>query len=123
MALPLNQHQPYKSNMKRPISKADIRKDIDKQVIDFLKKGGEVAPIQRGLSGRINPDGPIKTDLIDTKQPKEGRTYVPEVIAAMDARRNVKATPPKAKSQQSRRRKKVIYDDFGEPLREIWVDE
>ena len=106
--------------MKRPISKADIRQDIDKQIADFLKSGGEVAEIQRGLSGRDNPDGPIKTDLINN-QPKEGRTYVPEVIAAIDARRNAK--PAKSKPSKPKLRRKIIYDDFGEPLREVWIEE
>jgi hypothetical protein len=46
---------------------------------------------------------------------------VPEVIAAIDERRNAKpATKPTTKP---RTKKKIIYDDFGEPLRWIWVEE
>ena len=107
--------------MKRPISKADIRNDMEKQIADFLEKGGEVMEIERGISGRENPNGPLKPDNTAFQQPKQGRTYVPEVIAAIYARRNKKPEKPKPASRKPR--KKIIYDDFGEPLREVWVDE
>jgi len=107
--------------VKKIISKADIRNDMEKQIADFLKKGGEVAEIERGISGRENPNGPLKPDGTAFQQPKQGRTYVPEVIAAIDARRNKKLEKPKPSIR--RPRKKIIYDDFGEPLREVWVDE
>ncbi|MGK0500636.1 MAG: hypothetical protein ACJAYG_002289 [Oceanicoccus sp.] len=107
--------------MKRPISKANIRDEIDQQIADYIDNGGKVDEIQRGLSGRDDSSGPMKPDGTTFQQPKQGRTYVPEVIAAMDARRNVKPEKPKAK--KTRPRKKMIYDDFGEPLRWEWVEE
>ncbi len=107
--------------MKKIISKADIRNDMDKQIAEFLEKGGEVAEIERGISGRENPNGPLKPDNTAFQQPKQGRTYVPEVVAAIDARRNKK--PEKPKPSIRRPREKIIYDDFGEPLREVWVEE
>lgn len=107
--------------MKPLISKADIRGDIDEQIADFLTKGGAIAEVERGLSGRVNPNGPLKPDNSTFQQPKVGRTYVPEVIAAIDERRNTKpAAKPTAKPKT---KKKIIYDDFGEPLRWVWVEE
>jgi hypothetical protein len=107
--------------VKRPISKANIRDDIDTQIADFLDNGGAIAEVDRGISGRVNPNGPLKPDNSAFQQPKVGRTYVPEVIAAIDERRNAKpATKPTTKP---RTKKKIIYDDFGEPLRWIWVEE
>ena len=94
---------------------------MNKQIADFLKKGGEVAEIERGLSGRENPNGPIKADTAAFQQPKQDRTYVPEVIAAIDARRKPQPTPNKPVKRKPY--KKIIYDDFGEPLREVWVEE
>lgn len=107
--------------VKKIISKADIRNDMEKQIADFLKKGGEVSAIERGISGRENPNGPLNSDHGAFQQPKQGRTYVPEVVAAIDARRKKK--PEKPKTRVRKPRKKIIYDDFGEPLREVWVDE
>ena len=83
------------NNVKKIITKAQIRTDMDKQIADFLKKGGEVAEIERGLSGRENPNGPIQTDNTAFQQTKQDRTYVPEVIAAIDARRKPQPAPSK----------------------------
>lgn len=107
------------STVKRPISKADIRSDMDKQIADFLDNGGKVAEVERGISGR-NSNEPLKPDTSNFQQPKVGRTYVPEVIAALDARRK----PPTEKTKPARRKpyKKIFYDDFGEPLRWEWVE-
>ena len=107
--------------MKKPVSKADIRGDIERQIEDFLNQGGAVAEIERGVSGRENPNGPLKPEAGNFQQPKVGRTYVPEVVAAIDARRKPQRTP--AASKKRRPRKKIIYDDFGEPLRWEWVEE
>ncbi len=60
---------------------------------DYLDQGGAVQEVERGLSGRVNPNGPLKSDNAVFQQPKTGRTYVPEVIAAIDARRKPAAPP------------------------------
>lgn len=110
-----------KSIVKKLITKANIRTEIDQQILDFLEQGGKVNEIERGISGRENANGPQRPDNNAFQQPKAERTYVPEVIAAIDARRNQK--PEKKKTGQSRPKKKIIYDDFGEPLRWEWVEE
>ena len=44
------------------------------------------------------------------------------MVAKIDERK--RKSPAKKPAKASKRpRKKVIYDDFGEPLREVWVDE
>ncbi len=106
--------------MKKPISKQQIRSEIEKQIVDFLKQGGSVSQIERGISGRLNPDGPLKPESGNFQQPKTERTYLPEVVAALDERK--KAKPVKSKSIKKKPKKKIIYDDFGEPLRWEWVE-
>jgi hypothetical protein len=87
----------------------------------FLHHGGAVDEVERGLSGRTGNDAPIKSEPALFQEPKAQRTHIPEVLAAIDARRSKKHTPaPKASKQP---RKKIIYDDFGEPLRWEWVKE
>lgn len=105
--------------MKRLITKAEIRSDMEKQIADYLHKGGTVAEVERGVSGH-NTNAPLKPDNTHFQQPKLGRTYVPDVIAAIDARR--KPNPEKLKPVKRKPFKKVIYDDFGEPLRWEWVE-
>lgn len=106
-------------DVKRPISKAQIRADMDKQVAEFLNQGGKVDEVERGISGR-NANEPLKPTNNSFGQPKVSRTYVPEVIAAIDARRNKPVQKPQKKSTKPH--KKIIYDDFGEPLRWEWVE-
>jgi len=107
--------------LKKPISKAHIRTEIEQQIADYVERGGAVSEIERGISGRESAIGPLKPDNSNFQQPKVGRTYLPEVVAAIESRRNKKVEKPKP----SRRRpyKKIIYDDFGEPLRWEWVEE
>lgn len=104
--------------MKKIPTKADIRAELQRQIDRYTRKGGEVHNIPSGVSGRENPLESIKTPLFtDTKS---NRTPVPEVVAALDARRNKK--PQKQKTEKPEPKEKIIYDDFGEPLRKIWVD-
>ena len=58
-------------------------------------------------------------------EPRPTRTLVPEVVAAIEARRKeqMKRKPAPKRSRLPRPRRKVIYDDFGEPLRRVWIEE
>ncbi|MBR9805007.1 hypothetical protein GYB62_00630 [bacterium] len=48
------------------------------------------------------------------------RTYVNDVVETLEQRRHAK--PVKAPTASKKGRKKLIYDDFGEPLRWVWSD-
>lgn len=107
--------------MKKNPTKADIRSEMDQQIDDFLKRGGEVNEVPRGISGRNNNDGPVRESETLFNEPKTGHTYIPDVVAAIDARRGKKSEPAKPKPKQMK--KKAILDDFGEPIRWVWVEE
>jgi len=107
--------------VKKPISKANIRTDIECQVEAFLNHGGSINEVERGTSGRQSPQGPLKPQSTAFQQPRTERTYVTEVIAAIDQRRKAQSEIKKPKKRKPR--KKMIYDDFGEPLRWEWVEE
>lgn len=105
--------------LKPPVSKAELRDELESQVDAFLRNGGQVSEIPRGVSGRDTADGPLPSSAFAGDEPREGRTYVNDVIAAIEARRK----PPLAARPKPRRpRKKIIYDDFGEPLRWVWEE-
>jgi hypothetical protein len=79
--------------------------------------GGQVNEVPRGLSGRPYANGPLVSIFEGTSH--EDRTPLPEVVAAIEARKK----PQHQRLQKPRPRKKVILDDFGQPLRWEWVEE
>lgn len=104
---------------KRP-TKRQVRDQISAEVEAFLRRGGEVRELDRGESGLVN--GNYNDRSLGFEKPKESRTPLNEVLKNIDQRRQEKRKPaPKPKSRGPR--KKVIYDDFGEPLRVIWEDD
>jgi len=107
--------------VKKIASKKDIRQEIDQQVEDYLRQGGEVEKVARGFSGRINPTEALKPACF-SGQPKTERTFVPDIVAALEARKQTSTKKVPKKQPQPRQKKKIIYDDFGEPLRWQWVE-
>ena len=105
---------------KRP-TKKEVRNELDSQVREYLDKGGQLEQVPRGASGRYGQEGPIKPESLGLNEPKETRTLVTDVIATIEARKHPEPVPKKPK--QTRLKKKMIYDDFGEPLRWEWVEE
>ena len=112
--------------MKPPFTKADLRRELDRQIDAYLREGGQVHEIPRGLSGRDPADGPLPAapffGLANSEgggENKEKRTYLTDVIAAIEARRK---PPAVVKAKPRRPHKKFIYDDFGEPVRWVWEE-
>lgn len=114
--------------MKLPPTKNEIRERLNSQVQDFLQEGGEVTEVPRGISGRENP----KSALPDNSFAPSPRSQVPaedllplnDVVKDIEARRKTRGKPaPSKKTRPAQPKKKIIYDDFGEPLRYTWVDE
>jgi hypothetical protein len=102
-------------------TKSDLREELDRQMAEYLKAGGKVNEVAPGVSGREDPKGPL-TPLFTPRTSGEGRTLVTEVVAAVEARRRSPA-PTSSKRRKARPRKRIILDDFGQPLRWEWVEE
>lgn len=111
--------------LKKPLSKAEIRAQLERETEQFLNGGGEVDSIPRGISGKDPGDPPLFLNRRLFVEPRSTRTLVPEVVAAIEARRQekLKRRPKRKRSRLPQPRRKVIYDDFGEPLRKVWVEE
>ncbi len=86
---------------------------------DYVEGGGEIQQVQRGVSGREHPHT-LSTVLFDT--PRQPRTPVGDIIADIEARRKP-ARRPSAAKMAGQPRLKILYDDFGEPLRRVWVED
>jgi len=109
--------------VKKLPSKADIRADLEQEMTRYLKRGGHVEKIPRGVSGRDEALPNVRASRNLFIEPSIERTPVPEVIAAIESRRASKAKPPVKSKRRSQRHRKTVYDDFGEPLRHVWVNE
>jgi len=110
--------------MKPVKTKRQLRSELDQQLDEYLRSGGRVKEVPPGVSGRIDLKGPL-TPLFTPRSSEDalsGRTPLNDVVAALDARRQ--SGPPKpAPARKKRPRKRMILDDFGEPLRWEWVEE
>lgn len=103
--------------MKPTKTRRELHAELQAQINAFLTQGGAVNEVPRGLSGRPHANGPLMS--IFEGQSHEDRTPLPEVVAAIEARKK----PQLHKPHKPRPRKKVILDDFGQPLRWEWVEE
>ncbi len=103
--------------MKKIPTKAEIRAEMEELISAFLCSGGEVIQVKRGLSGRIDANKSLDNKRIGFDEPPQSRTPLGTVVSEIEARRNPPKEPEKANRQP---RKKIIYDDFGEPLRWVW---
>jgi hypothetical protein len=106
--------------MKKPPTKRQVRQQLENQMSTFLSDGGEVREVIQGDSGLEN--GKYNDSGFGFEKPKETRTLVNDVVNDLENRRKPHSSPKPAPTLR-RPRKKVIYDDFGEPLREVWVDQ
>ena len=107
--------------MKKTPTKIQLREQIEQHIDDYLKKGGEVARIDRGVGGQEHTEGAPPPSTCLFQEPKAKRTPLPEVVAELEARRKpVKRTPPRLKPAKPRRI--PLYDDFGEIIRWVWKE-
>jgi hypothetical protein len=104
--------------MNKRTTKREIRQQMNNEVDQYLHKGGEVREFQRGESGLVN--GKIDDRSSGFEQGKQQRTPLLDELKAVDDRKKPASTP--APPKNNRPRKKIIYDDFGEPVREIWIE-
>jgi len=106
----------------RPKSKAQLRRELEQATRRFLRGGGEVEQVPAGVSHWQPGDGPPQQPLFT--QPQAPRTPLHDVVAALEERRRARrerARPSRGRKPQPRQR--IIYDDFGEPLRRVWDTE
>ena len=104
--------------IKPKTTKRDTRKELESLVDQFIKKNGTIQQVSMGESGLV--DGKYNTSHIGFNEPKQDRTPLNHVVAAIQQRKNSKS-PPTAPVKK-RPKKVVVYDDFGEPLRWVWKE-
>mgnify|MGYP000190879768 FL=1 len=106
--------------MKPLKTKAQARRELEQQMLEFLHSGGEVENFAMGDSGReVTTSPPIPVSF---EGPKVERTPVVDVVSAIEARRGKKGKPA-TQTRPRKPRKALILDDFGQPLRWHWVED
>ena len=110
-------------DLKKPITKEQLRQRLERQTKAFVERGGAIDAIEPGLSGIDEAVTPIRTPVFS--KPAESRTPLTDVVKALDKRRQekLKRTPKQVRKRARTRKKQIVYDDFGEPLRVIWRDD
>lgn len=111
--------------MKKAETKAELRARLERETRRYLDAGGRVEAVPSGVSGR-DPDctSHYPTQRLFS-EPKVSRTPIPEVIAAIEQRRQAmrRGSSTSRRGKATRHgRARVIYDDFGEPVRRVWDD-
>lgn len=102
--------------MKPLPTKAQIRAELDRQMEAYLNQGGTVNEVPRGTSGIVDNRNTFAHS--GESGPKQERTPLDDVVKTIEARKH-----PQQAAKRKRPRKKLITDDFGEPLRWVWVEE
>ncbi|MGB0668996.1 MAG: hypothetical protein ACPH4D_01015 [Porticoccaceae bacterium] len=102
-------------------SKQSLRRELRRKTEEFLSRGGEIKQHNAGETGEP-ADKPRARSVFVSAQPRQTRTYVNDAVSALDSRKKSKKSGPVKKPSKGPQ-KKIIYDDFGEPLREVWSEE
>jgi hypothetical protein len=89
---------------------------MEQEIWQFLNNGGEIKQIERGISGRLDNQN-INQAVPFYQGEKQTRTLLNDTVKAIDERKQKKKNTSQKKHTP---KKKIIYDDFGEPIREIW---
>ncbi|MGB5326034.1 MAG: hypothetical protein WBN40_11505 [Pseudomonadales bacterium] len=113
--------------IKKPESKNQLRAEIERQTREYLQDGQSVKEIPKGVGSRDAAAGPFKAPFKrenwqGNKQASE-RTYLTDVVDSLESRKKNRGAVANSSKRPKKPRKRLIYDDFGEPLRWVWVDE
>jgi hypothetical protein len=98
-------------------TKKDVREEMEREISQYLTSGGAINEIQQGISGRENNSN-LNQTIPFVEGEKQTRTPLTEEVKSLDERKNKKKSL--ASSPVYRPKKRIIYDDFGEPVREVW---
>ena len=108
----------------KDVNHKDLQRErIRRQTQEYLARGGRIHRVPSGTSGQ-DPARRAPTSSVFSGE-RQSRTEVPEVIASIEARKQALKGRPKATRRRAKQspRRRLVYDDFGEPLRWEWVND
>lgn len=98
-------------------TKQDVRDEMEKEIQEYIKTGGKISQVDQGISGRNN-NANLNHTIPFTPSEHPTRTLVNDSVKAIDERKQNKKLP--TTTTKHRPKKRIIYDDFGEAIREVW---
>lgn len=98
-------------------TKQDIRKQMEAEISEFIHRGGEIQEIEKGISGRED-NANLNQAIPLTQGDKQTLTLLNDTVKAIDERKQKNKSLPTPEKHTPKKR--IIYDDFGEPIREVW---
>jgi len=100
-------------------SKRNLREDILRKTEEYLSRGGKIKKYRAGESAERKDVPRRKAEFVGSDSLHQND--LTETVLTIDKRKENLRNLPSAPST-SIPRKKIIYDDFGEPLREVWIE-
>ena len=86
-------------------SKSSMRDELRKKTEEFLKRGGEIKQHNQGETGEP-ADKPRARSVFVSGEPRQTRTYINDVVSALDSRKKKKGpTQTGSKSASAQKRK------------------
>lgn len=108
--------------MKVRNSKEVQRHRLERDMQRFLAEGGSIQEVASGVSGADPISGKGHQTVLFNGPKEPRRTDLTQVAATIDSRKEARKHKPKRQRLAPRPRRKLVYDDFGEPLRWVWQE-
>lgn len=83
----------------------------------YVESGGHVKNIPNGISGKFD-NNPFRSN--PDIEPKSERTPLTDVVKTLEERKQKKAHATTKTEAKKRPKKRLIVDDFGDPVRWVW---
>ncbi len=97
-------------------SKEQQRYRLERDMERFLSEGGSISEVPNGVSGADAVSGKGHQTVLFNGPRQAQRTDLSQVAATIDSRKH----KPRRQRLNARPQRKLVYDDFGEPLRWVW---
>ena len=97
-------------------SKEQQRYRLERDMERFLSEGGSISEVPNGVSGADAVSGKGHQTVLFNGSRQAQRTDLSQVAATIDSRKH----KPRRQRLNARPQRKLVYDDFGEPLRWVW---
>ena len=103
--------------MKPLKTKAQIRAELEEAMSQYMAEGGAINTVPRGLSAIVDNRNLFAQGFAGQTSASLPRIPLTDVIETLEARKRGLQSP-----KSRRPKKRLIKDDFGEPLRWVWED-
>lgn len=106
--------------MKPQKSKQEQSRELARLIQEFVESGGEVVNVPSGTSGNADNSNLFRSS--GGFEPKTERTPLNDVVKTLEHRKQQKEPKQSQAKKGNKPKKRLIVDDFGDPVRWVWED-